>query len=93
MQPILVNYRIVLQAMKLTNDEIARRLKDAAETSGPLTPITPEVEGLLGPAQPVADVLEALNGQYKADGKPATTNHSGCSATIRTKRQQRSRPA
>jgi tetratricopeptide (TPR) repeat protein len=66
-----VNYRGILQAMKLTNDEIAQRLKDATATAGPLTPIAPEVERLLGPAQPVADVLAALDRQYKADGKPA----------------------
>ncbi len=37
----------------------------------PLKPIVPEIEQLLGPAQPVAEVLATLDRQYKADGKPA----------------------
>jgi hypothetical protein len=36
-----------------------------------LSPIVPEVERLLGPAKPVADVLISLDRQYKAQGKPA----------------------
>ena len=35
-----------------------------------LPPIVPEVERLLGPAKPVADVLTSLDRQYREQGKP-----------------------
>ena len=38
--------------------------------TGRLKPILPEVERLLGPAKSVADVLAALDRQYKAEDKP-----------------------
>jgi hypothetical protein len=41
------------------------------QTAGALKPIVPEVERLLGPAKPVAEVLAALDRQYKTEGKPA----------------------
>ena len=70
MQAALANYRGLLEAMKLSEDEIAERVKEAEATVGPLEPIAPEVERLLGPAQPVADVLAELDRQYKAENKP-----------------------
>ncbi len=71
MQAALVKYRETLLAIKLPDDEIDRRLQDATTMAGPLSPITPEVERLLGPAQPVTEVLAALDRQYQAAGKPA----------------------
>ena len=71
MQTILTNYREILQAMKLSEDEIAQRVKDAPDIAGPLKPMLPEIELLLGPAKSVAEVLAALDRQYEADGKPA----------------------
>ncbi|MEK6261429.1 MAG: tetratricopeptide repeat protein, partial [Planctomycetota bacterium] len=71
MKTVLANYRDILQLMMLPDDEVAERLKDTAAIAGPLKPIVPEVERVLGPAKPVADVLAALDRQYKADGKPA----------------------
>ena len=71
MKTVLGNYRDILQAMKLTDAEITQKVKDATGIVVPLMPFVPEVERLLGPAQPVADVLAALDRQYKADGKPA----------------------
>ena len=66
----LERYTDLLQAMKLLKGEIAQRVKDATTIVGPLKAISPEIERLLGPAQPVADVLAALDRQYKAEGKP-----------------------
>ena len=57
--------------LKLSEPEIAARIKAASEGTDKLSPIVPEVERLLGPAQPVADVLTALDRQYKEQGKPA----------------------
>ncbi len=71
MQADLENLRLLLAAMELPPDEIERRVQAAIETAGKLKPIAPEVEQLLGPAKPVAEVLEALDRQYKAEGKPA----------------------
>ena len=70
MQTVQANYRAILQTMKLSEDEIAQRVKDATATVGSLKPIVPEVERLLGPAKPVADVLAALDRQYKEEDKP-----------------------
>ena len=67
----LNNYHERLGPMNLSEDEIARRVKDATEFASPLKPIAVELERLLGPAKPVSDVLAALDRQYKADGKPA----------------------
>ena len=47
------------------------RIKAAREGTDKLSPIVPEVERLLGPAKPVADVLTSLDRQYKEQGKPA----------------------
>ncbi len=70
MQTDLKNYRGILRAMNLPNDEIAQRVNDATAIVRPLKPIAPEVERLLGPGKSVADVLAALDRQYKAEGKP-----------------------
>ena len=64
-------YRSILTKQKLAEPEIAARIKAASEGSDKLSPIVPEVERLLGPAKPVADVLAALDRQYKEQGKPA----------------------
>ena len=65
------NYRNLLESLKLTPDEIEQRFKEAETTTGPLGPIVPDIDRLLGPAMPVAEVLAALDLQYKAEGKPA----------------------
>ena len=57
--------------LKLSEPEIAARMKAASEGTDKLSPIAPEVERLLGPARPVADVLTSLDRQYKEQGKPA----------------------
>jgi tetratricopeptide (TPR) repeat protein len=67
----LDSYRELLLALKLAEPEIAARIKSAVEGTDKLAPIVPEVDRLLGPAPPVADVLASLDRQYKADGKPA----------------------
>ena len=64
-------YRKLLEALKLSPAEIDQRLKEAESTTGPLNPITPEIERMLGPAKSVADVLAARVQRDKADGKPA----------------------
>ena len=69
MQAQLKNYRLLLAAMEFPPDEIDRWLHAAMETAGPLQPITPEVERLLGPAEPVADVLATLDRQYREEGR------------------------
>ena len=65
------SYRSLLVKLKHPTEEIERLVKGAMEVTGPLKPIAPEVERLLGPAQPVAEVLAKLDRQYKAEGKPA----------------------
>ena len=65
------NYRGLLTSQKLTEPEIAARIKAASEGTDKLSPIVPEVERLLGPPKPVADVLSSLDRQYKEQGKPA----------------------
>jgi tetratricopeptide (TPR) repeat protein len=65
------NYRGLLTELKLADPEIARRMKTAREGTDTLLPIVPEVERLLGPAKPVADVLVLLDRQYKEQGMPA----------------------
>ena len=71
MQTDLENYRQLLNALEVPPEEIERRVQAAMQTPGPLGPITPEVERLLGPAQPVQAVLAALDAQYQQDNKPA----------------------
>lgn len=65
------NYRNLLGQLKHSPEEIDQLVKSARETVGPLQPITPEVERLLGPARPVAEVLAEVDRQYKAQGMPA----------------------
>jgi hypothetical protein len=57
--------------LKLEEEEIASRLVTVAEVEPPRAPILPEVERLLGPAKPVAEVLAALDEQYKRENRPA----------------------
>ena len=64
------NYRELLPMLKLSESEIAARIKAAGEGTDKLSPIVPEVERLLGPAKSVADVLASLDLQYKEQGKP-----------------------
>ena len=64
-------YISFLTSMKLPKDEIEKRLEDITSFEGPLSRIEPEVERLLGPAKPVADVLLKLDRQYKEERKPA----------------------
>ena len=68
---VIENYRQLLALQKLAEPEIAARIKAASEGTDKLSPIVPEVERLLGPAKPVADVLSSLDRQYKEQGKPA----------------------
>lgn len=63
-------YRDMLTESKLPAEKISEILLDTTTTNEPLTPITPEVEKLLGPAQSVTEVLEGLDRQYKKEGKP-----------------------
>ena len=70
MQAALAKYRALLQTMKLPPDETDQRVQSAVQASGPLKAIVPEVDRLLGPAKPVADILAALDRQYKAEDKP-----------------------
>ncbi len=65
------NYRKLLAEMTLPPGEVDQRVNAAMATMGPLKPIMPEVERVLGPATPVSDILVALDRQYKVDGKPA----------------------
>jgi tetratricopeptide (TPR) repeat protein len=65
------NYRKLLALLKLAEPEIAARIKAATEEQEKLPPIVAEVERLLGPAKPVADVLASLDRRYKEQGKPA----------------------
>jgi tetratricopeptide (TPR) repeat protein len=71
MQVGLENYRRLLTAWEVPPEDIERRVQAAMQTPGLLEPITPEVERLLGPAQPVQAVLAALDSQYQQDHKPA----------------------
>jgi tetratricopeptide (TPR) repeat protein len=64
-------YRKLLSLLKVAESEIAARIKAAKEGTEKLSPIVPEVERMLGPARPVADVLAALDRQYRKQGKPA----------------------
>jgi tetratricopeptide (TPR) repeat protein len=68
---VLSNYRKLLANLKLPEPEIAGRIKMATKATDKLSPIVPEVERLLGPAGPVANVLSFLDRQYKEQGKPA----------------------
>ena len=70
-QKAMENYRQLLSSLKLAEPEISARLKAAEEGTDQAAPIVPEVERLLGPARPVADVLTALDRQYTEQGKPA----------------------
>lgn len=72
MQSNLENYRHLLSALDVPPDDIEQWLQTATQTPGPLNPITPEeVERLLGPAQPVQMMLNALDEQYRREHKPA----------------------
>ena len=70
-QTVVANYAALLTEMGRSESEVAAGMQAVTETKGRLTPIVPEVERLLGPAQPSADVLAALDRQYKVDGKLA----------------------
>ncbi len=63
-------YRKLCKLRNVSDDEIQRKIKVAMDTRSPLMAIVPEVDRLLGPAKPVADVLAALDRQYKAERKP-----------------------
>jgi len=64
------NYRRLLSYLKFGEPQIATRIKAARAETDKLSPIVPEVERLLGPAKPVADVLTALDRRYREQGKP-----------------------
>ena len=64
--------RSLLAKMALPLDEVERRVTSVvAEADGALRSILPEVERLLGPARPVAEVLEGIDKQYRLEGGPA----------------------
>ena len=71
LRAVITNYRGLLTFQKLAEPEIAARIKAASEGTDKLSPIVPEVERLLGPPKPVADVLASLDRRYKEQGKPA----------------------
>lgn len=64
-------YVTTLELLNLPATEIEQRVHSATSSDQILEPIVPEIERLLGPAKPVADVLAALDQQYKAEVKPA----------------------
>ncbi len=61
------NYRGLLVAMALTPDEIENRVRTALESSKSHNPIVPELDRTLGPSQPVEEVLQSLDQDYKAE--------------------------
>jgi tetratricopeptide (TPR) repeat protein len=65
------NYRGLLLELKIPDDEIVQRLQNVTMNVGPLEPVGPQLERLLGSAKPVEEVLADLESQYKRDGKPA----------------------
>src|SRR5262249_19152198 len=65
------SYRKLLPLLKVAEPEIAARIKATTEDTEKLSPIVPEVERMLGPARPVADVLTSLDRRYREQGKPA----------------------
>jgi tetratricopeptide (TPR) repeat protein len=71
LQGAINGYRQLLSERNLSEPEITARIKTAREGTDKLSPIVPDVERLLGPAKPVADVLTALDRQYKEQGRPA----------------------
>ncbi|MFN0021783.1 MAG: tetratricopeptide repeat protein [Pirellulaceae bacterium] len=71
LQSATEDYRSLLGLLKHSPEEIDQLVKSAMETTGPLQPITPEAERLLGPARPVAEVLAEVDRQYQAQGMPA----------------------
>jgi tetratricopeptide (TPR) repeat protein len=71
LRTVVEYYGQVLTELKLAEAEIASRIKAASERMDELPPIVPEVERLLGPVKPVADVLRSLDRQYIAQGDPA----------------------
>ena len=70
MQAAWQNYRLLLAEMELAEAEIEHRINTAMGTKGPLKPIVPEVERLLGLAKPVSDVLAILDEQYRQEARP-----------------------
>ena len=71
MRVTLASYRQLLTDLKLAEPEFAQRIKAATERTDKLSLIVPDVERLLGPAKPVADVLTSLDRQYREQGKSA----------------------
>ena len=70
-QPALSQYRSMLVEIDLPKERIEELIKEASTDTGPLPPITPEVERLLGPAKSTREVLDSLDQQYHETGKPA----------------------
>jgi tetratricopeptide (TPR) repeat protein len=71
LQGAMNNYRGLLSMLNPAEPEIEARIKALREGSDKFSPIVPEVERLLGPVKPVADVLTSLDRQYEEQGKPA----------------------
>ncbi len=63
-------YRILLDSNDRTPSQIAQIVKRTTETQGPLEPIAPEIERLLGSMQSTQNVYDSLDRQYRAAGKP-----------------------
>jgi tetratricopeptide (TPR) repeat protein len=64
------SYHDLLTTLKYSDTEIANRIESVLEGSGPLRPMAPEVDRLLGPARPTSEVLAELDRAYRAEGKP-----------------------
>lgn len=64
------NYRGLLRLMNCSPDEMEQRVTMAMHNPGPLQAITHEVEQLLGATKPVQEILNALDQQYREQGKP-----------------------
>ena len=71
LQAALANYTGLLKAMSLPDATGQERLQEVQTAPRPQQPILPDVEQMLGPAQPVAEVLAELDQQYKEEGRPA----------------------
>ena len=57
--------------MGQTPTQIDAQIADALDTEGELLPITPEIETMLGPAKPIAEVLASLDQRYRDEGRPS----------------------
>ena len=65
------NYRVLLQDLGQSSDQVDERVNNALQTQGDLLPITPEIEQMRGPAKPIDEVLASLDQRYRDEGRPS----------------------